>query len=95
MNQQLQVGNSEDNKQHIAKKMKTSSAVSDKKGTIYITVGPQCAGKTSILQSIFDKPSEGDETSAGVDITIDDQPLVYIPVPTSYFLGSMYHLFQH
>jgi len=92
MNQQLQVGNSEDNNQHIhiAKKMKTSSAVSsDKKGTIYITVGPQCAGKTTILQSIFDRPSEGKETvSAGVDITIDDQSLVYIPVPTNYFLGS-------
>jgi len=91
MNQQLQVANSEDNNQHIAKKMKTSSAVSsDKKGTIYITVGPQCAGKTTILSSIFDKASEGKEEIAagGVDITIDDQPLVYVSVPTSYFLGS-------
>lgn len=90
MSQQLQVANSEDNNQHIAKKMKSSSAVSsDKKGTIYITVGPQCAGKTTIIQSIFDKASEGkEETSAGVDIAIDDQPLVYIPVPTNYFLGT-------
>ncbi|KAL7545375.1 hypothetical protein ACHAWF_008722 [Thalassiosira exigua] len=68
------------------------------KGTLYITVGPPCAGKTTILKRIFGKsfhkneesvpePLAGGEASAaGVDVTIDDQALVYIPVPTKYFL---------
>jgi hypothetical protein len=67
------------------------------KGFMYITIGPQCAGKTTILRNIFGasfhKNEEGiseyskDVTSmAGIDITIDDQALVYIPVPINYFL---------
>jgi len=68
------------------------------KGTLYVTVGPQCAGKTTILKNLFGKSvreneekiaesmSSGNSSGAGVDITIDDQDLVYIPVPTSYFL---------
>ncbi|KAL9186179.1 hypothetical protein ACHAXT_005417 [Thalassiosira profunda] len=66
------------------------------KGTLYITVGPQCAGKTTVLKQIFGQSfhrNEGSMTkeeafSAGVDVTIDDQALVYIPVPTSYFLSN-------
>jgi len=69
------------------------------KGTLYITVGPQCAGKTTLLKQIFGRsfrkneevPStltkeEASSGGGGVDITIDDQALVYVPVPTGYFL---------
>ncbi|KAL3767472.1 hypothetical protein ACHAW5_006201 [Stephanodiscus triporus] len=59
------------------------------KGTLYVTVGPQCAGKTTILKNIFGTSgsfSNDNSSGAGVDVTIDDQELVYIPVPTSYFL---------
>ena len=70
-----------------------------KKGTLYITIGPQCAGKTTMLKEIFGKSFHKNEESAeddktplqeagGVDITIDDQTLVYIPLPTDYFLGT-------
>jgi len=70
------------------------------KGTLYVTVGPQCAGKTTILKILFGKSGRENEeniaesmssdnsSGAGVDIAIDDQDLVYIPVPTSYFLQS-------
>ena len=70
------------------------------KGTLYVTVGPQCAGKTTILKILFGKSvreneeniaesmSSDNSSGAGVDIAIDDQDLVYIPVPTSYFLQS-------
>ena len=77
--------------------IKTTMGSSKPKGTMYITIGPQCAGKTTILRNLFGtsfhKNEEGmselsSETAhmAGIDITIDDQALVYIPVPTSYFL---------
>eukprot|EP00804_Cyclotella_cryptica_P007414 CCRYP_002635-RA/>CCRYP_002635-RA protein AED:0.02 eAED:0.02 QI:218/1/1/1/0/0/2/333/618 len=63
-------------------------------GTLYITIGPQCSGKTTILKRIFGTSfhkSEGivsDMTTlaGGIDITIDDQALLYIPVPIQYFL---------
>ena len=77
----------------------TNATTPSNKGTIYITIGPQCAGKTTILKRIFgqsfDKNEEDIVSSAGksirkeeggVDITIDDQKLVYIPVAASYFL---------
>jgi len=70
------------------------------KGTLYITIGPQCAGKTTVLKEIFGttttsckegkigKEEDGMANNGGVDITIDDQALVYIPVPNDYFLDS-------
>ena len=61
-----------------SKKLKTDEIM--KKGTIYITVGPQCSGKTTMLKHVFG------EDPGGVDITIDDQQMVYISVPTNYFL---------
>ena len=79
----------------------TKTTTPNKKGTIYITIGPQCAGKTTILKRLFGQSfhkneddivvsSTGKSTTrkeeGGVDITIDDQKLVYIPVATSYFL---------
>ena len=67
----------------------TSTTATNKKGTLYITVGPQCGGKTTELRRIFGASfhkNEEDNGGGGVDFTIDDQPLVYIPVPTSYFL---------
>lgn len=74
-------------------------AAKSKKGTLYITVGPQCAGKTTLLKRIFGQSfhkneehltslTKEEELEAGVDITIDDQALVYIPVPTDYFLQN-------
>ncbi|KAL7464545.1 hypothetical protein ACHAXS_004881 [Conticribra weissflogii] len=67
-------------------------------GTLYITVGPQCSGKTTILRNLFGKsshkaagPDETDEMSAiGLDVTIDDQEMVYIPVPLQFFLQKPY-----
>jgi hypothetical protein len=55
------------------------------KGALYVTIGPQCAGKTTILKTLFGS-SSGD--GGGTDITIDDQELVYISVPTSNFLNQ-------
>lgn len=93
-----------DDIQHAAHKLSVSDSpiktVTKLKGTMYITVGPQCAGKTTILRKIFGTPrrrneedsaeaSTESESLAGIDITIDDQALVYIPVPTSYFLPGL------
>ncbi|KAL3757168.1 hypothetical protein ACHAWU_004600 [Discostella pseudostelligera] len=55
-------GASMDNIHRAAMKMrlsdspvKTTSNTSNPKGTLYVTVGPQCAGKTTILKHIFGK----------------------------------------
>ncbi len=78
--------------------IKTTTTSSKPKGTMYIAIGPQCAGKTTILRNILGTSSHTQNEegiselspemafTAGIDITIDDQALVYIPVPTSYFL---------
>jgi hypothetical protein len=42
---------------------------------MYITVGPPCSGKTTLLKQ-----------KGIIDIALDDQPGVYMPLPTSYFL---------
>ena len=72
------------------KKMRAehTASVDQSLGTIYITVGPQCSGKTTILKHIFGENFHKNEEVAagGVDITIDDQALVYVPIPTCYFL---------
>jgi hypothetical protein len=68
------------------------------KRPIYITVGPQCSGKTTILKHIFGDSFHKNEEftvdnstlpTGGFDIAIDDQALVYIPVPTRYFLHNL------
>jgi hypothetical protein len=60
------------------------------KGPIYITVGPQCCGKTTILKrlfgTVFHNNEEEGASTGGLDITIDDQELVYFPVPIQLFL---------
>jgi hypothetical protein len=48
---------------------------------LYITVGPQCAGKTTLLHQLEQKLGSTIE-----DITLDDQRDVYVQVPTDYFL---------
>ena len=71
------------------------------KGTLYISIGPQCSGKTTLLKQIFGKsfhkaidPLDVDvemassASSAGLDITIDDQELVYIQIPKHLFLNN-------
>jgi hypothetical protein len=62
-----------------------TTAHTSPKGTVYVTIGPQCAGKTTILKTLFGS-SSGD--GGGKDITIDNQELVYISVPTSNFLNQ-------
>jgi len=84
------------------------------KGTIYITIGPQCAGKTTILKQLFGTSQKNhhyqnddllldtnnshlqqhqqhqqqeEEEMAGLDVTIDDQTLVYLSLPTAVFLN--------
>ena len=45
---------------------------------IYITIGPQCCGKTTILSQLDPKL---------IDISLDDQPDVYVPVPIENWLN--------
>lgn len=45
-----------------------------------ITIAPQCSGKTTYLSTLSPSPSNV------IDITIDDQPGVYLPLPISQFL---------
>lgn len=47
---------------------------------IYIPIGPQCAGKTTRINSLRNNNKEL------IDITIDDQCGVYIKIPTELFL---------
>ena len=48
------------------------------KRPLYITIGPPCAGKTTFLQTFISENM--------IDITIDDQEGVYVPIHTKYFL---------
>jgi tRNA uridine 5-carbamoylmethylation protein Kti12 len=50
---------------------------------LYITVGPQCAGKTTFLTQLEQRLSTTIE-----DITLDEQLDVYVQVPTEYFLQA-------
>ena len=69
---------------------------SHNKAPIYITIGPQCAGKTSFLQKLHNTEASSLEnpiiakhhlhTTPICDITIDDQPGVYLPLPKELFL---------
>jgi len=63
----------------------------DNKGAIYITVGPQCSGKTTILKELLGSNETNNQdsiVSSGRDITIDDQALVYLKLPTPIYLIS-------
>jgi hypothetical protein len=48
---------------------------------LYITVGPQCCGKSTLLKTM-----EGGKVK---DISLDDQPDVYVSVPTNVFLDCI------
>lgn len=45
---------------------------------LYITIGPQCCGKSSFLRDYKEKTIK--------DISLDDQKDVYVPIPTETFL---------
>ena len=92
--------------QHASNLMSSNENVQDvapsvsarTKGTIYITIGPQCSGKTTILRCIFGEPFQKIENTSsnnatiqadGIDITIDDQALVYIPIPVGHFMHDV------
>jgi hypothetical protein len=51
---------------------------------IYITVGPQCCGKTTILKQ-----------QNVLDISLDDQPHVYHHIPTNLLMGATNITEQH
>ena len=60
---------------------------------IYITVGAQCVGKTTLLsrlkQRIISKNMDsGANPKSLIDITLDDQPGVWVPVNTQLFLDG-------
>jgi len=53
------------------------------KAPLYISIAPQCGGKTTALRKSL--PS-GNST---IDVTIDDQPGIYVPVsPTEFISGD-------
>jgi hypothetical protein len=53
---------------------------------MYITIGPPCAGKTTLLSRLQS------HTGAPIrDVTLDGQPDVYVEVPTDYFLVNEYN----
>ena len=67
------------------------------KAPIYITIGPQCSGKTSFLRRLYNTEASIPETQSTVgnqhvhstpvcDISIDDQKGVYLPIPKELFL---------
>lgn len=47
---------------------------------VYITIGPQCCGKSSFLRDYEEKTIK--------DISLDDQQDVYVPIPTETFLHA-------
>ena len=52
---------------------------SNRRAPLYITVGPQCAGKTTVLSKILK-----DGASGGEDVSIDEQKGVYATIPTQF-----------
>ena len=63
--------------------LKTNMATTNVATPLYITVGPQCAGKTTLLTQLAQRLSTTIE-----DITLDHQRDVYVQVPTEYFLQA-------
>lgn len=55
------------------------------KQPIYISIGPQCSGKTTLLSQLQQRISK-DPTQKIHDVTVDEQPGVYIPVDIEFFL---------
>eukprot|EP00978_Attheya_sp_CCMP212_P042471 scaffold259440_cov51-Attheya_sp.AAC.2 len=61
------------------------------KAPIYITIGPPCAGKTTLLSKLLStakRDESNNKLKTGFDITIDDQKLVYIKIPTRFMLRN-------
>lgn len=56
-----------------------------KKPPIYISIGPQCSGKTTFLSQLQQRISK-DPNQRIDDVSIDDQQGVYLPVDVRYFL---------
>jgi hypothetical protein len=56
-----------------------------KKPPIYITIGPQCAGKTTFLSQLQQRISK-DPNQRILDVTMDDQEGVYLSIDVKYFL---------
>jgi predicted AAA+ superfamily ATPase len=75
----------------LSQKRKAAPATSSRKiqnrttmsnaAPLYITVGPQCCGKSTLLETM-----EGGKVKY---ISLDDQPDVYVSVPTNVFLGCI------
>ena len=59
----------------------SESIVASSSAPLYITIGPPCSGKTTWLKQ---HPSQ----KAVVDISLDDQPNVYVPIPAQLFSAS-------
>mmetsp|Transcript_12732 Transcript_12732/g.18717 ORF Transcript_12732/g.18717 Transcript_12732/m.18717 type:complete len:409 (+) Transcript_12732:122-1348(+) len=57
----------------------------DKKPPIYITIGPQCSGKTTFLSQLQERITN-DSTQKILDVAIDDEPHVYTRVDARYFI---------
>ena len=53
------------------------------KAPLYISVGPPTSGKTTWLRNLRDQAPN--QASALVDVSLDDQPNVYVPIPTALF----------
>lgn len=59
----------------------STSNMSGAAAPLYITIGPPCAGKTTWLKQQQQQPKI-------VDVCIDDQPGVYLPLPRQWFLSG-------
>lgn len=53
---------------------------------LYITIGPPCAGKTTLLRRLQERMGTPIQ-----DVTLDEQRDVYVPVPVEYFLVNESH----
>ena len=57
--------------------MTTEATAPSTAAPLYITIGPQCCGKSTILKELHGGTIK--------DVCLDDQQDVYVPVPTEYF----------
>jgi hypothetical protein len=70
---------------HNPSSVDTSFNLCSAKAPVYITIGPQCAGKTTLLSQL-EQRIKREPSNKILDISIDDQEGVYIPVKVQYFL---------
>eukprot|EP00592_Proboscia_alata_P022441 CAMPEP_0194417714 /NCGR_PEP_ID=MMETSP0176-20130528/16800_1 /TAXON_ID=216777 /ORGANISM="Proboscia alata, Strain PI-D3" /LENGTH=394 /DNA_ID=CAMNT_0039223751 /DNA_START=277 /DNA_END=1458 /DNA_ORIENTATION=+ len=67
---------------------------------MYITIGAQCSGKTTALRKVFSQYTPPNNSTnfntndavteqKNLDITIDDQPAVFLPLPKEYFVNNL------